>query len=173
MGDALVGLFNLVLVTGYIPEEWSIGLIVPIYKKKEVSNPDNYRGITLLSCIEKLFTSLLNHRLCLFLEDYGVMGEEQAGFRSGYSTVDHVVVLNVLIELYSHKKKKLYCAFIDYKKAFDSIDRSLLWQKLLSQNVCGKFFNVIHNLYNNAKSKVKMNGKISINSFSCNNGVRQ
>ena len=85
-------------------------------------------GITLLSCIGKLFTSLLNHRLCLFLEDYGVMGEEQAGFCSGYSTVDHVFVLNMLIELYSHKKKQLYCAFIDYGKAFDSIDRSLLWQ---------------------------------------------
>ena len=145
MGEALVGLFNLVLSTGQIPEEWSIGIIVPIYKNKgEMSNPDNYRGITLLSCVGKLFTSLLNHRLCIFLDDYGVLGEEQAGFRSGYSTADHVFVLNMLIELYSYKKKKLFCAFIDYKKAFDSIDRTLLWQKLLSQNICGKFFNVIY-----------------------------
>ena len=174
MGDALVGLFNLVLLTGLIPEDRSIGLIVPIYNRKgEKSNPNNYRGTTLLSCIGKLFTSLLNHRLCIFVEDYGGLSEEQSGLCSGCNTVDHVFVLNMLIELYSHKKKKLFCAFINYKKAFDSIHRTLLRQKLISQNVCGKFFNVIYNLYSNAKSKVKMNSKISINCFSCNIVVRQ
>ena len=100
-----------------------------------MSTPDNYRGITLLSCVGKLFTSLLNHRLCIFLEDYGILGEEQAGFRSGYNTVDHVFVLNTLIELYSHKRKKLFCAFIDYKKAFDSIDRAPVMAKI-TQSKC-------------------------------------
>ena len=56
-----------------------------------------------------------------------ILGQEQAGFREGYSTIDHVFVLHVVIELYKSVYKRIYCAFIDYRKAFDSIDRSILW----------------------------------------------
>ena len=105
IGETLTCLFNIVLNTGHIPEEWCVGVIVPIYKNKgQKSDPDNYRGITLLSCIGKLFTAALNHRLCMYLDEFGVLGEEQAGFRAGYSTTDHIFVLNMLIELYNSRK---------------------------------------------------------------------
>ena len=94
-------------------------------------NPDNYRGITLLSCIGKLVTSILNNRLNQYFEEIGALGEEQAGFRAGYSTQDHVFTLKMLIDLHNSQSKRLYCAFIDYKKAFDSIHRSYLWQNSL------------------------------------------
>ena len=174
MAETICLLFNLVLKTGHIPEEWAIGHILPIYKKKgDPTDPDNYRGITLLSTLGKLFTSALNSRLGVFLEDYGVLIEEQAGFRAGYSTVDHIFALDVIIRLYLHKGKKLYCAFIDYRKAFDSIDRVLLWQKLLSQNIGGKFMNIVYNMYEGAKSKIRHVGKISNDFIKCNVGVRQ
>ena len=174
MGDALAGLFNIVLNSGHIPEEWAIGLIVPIYKNKgDIRNPDNYRGITLLSCIGKLFTSILNYRLSEFLDESGALGEEQAGFRSGYSTQDHVFTLKMLIDLYNSHNKRLYCAFIDYKKAFDSIHRSYLWQKIIGEGISGKCLTVIYNLYDKAKPKIKLNGKISSSTFTCNRGVRQ
>ena len=77
-------IFNLILNTGLIPSKWSLGVIIPIHKKGEVTNPDNYRGITLLSCFGKLFTSVLNNRLYRFLEKNNLLTEMQAGFRKFY-----------------------------------------------------------------------------------------
>ena len=69
-----------------------------------------------------------------------IRGQEQAGFREGYSTTNHVFVLTYIIELYQSIHKRVYCAFIEYSKAFDTVDRTLLWQKFLSLNIDGKFF---------------------------------
>ena len=137
-----------------------IGLIRPIYKKKgSLNDPDNYRGISLLSCFGKLFTSILNERLNEFLNDNNAMGEEQAGFREKYSTIDHILVLHSIIDLYLSQKKRVYCAFVDYKKAFDSVDRLSLWYKLIQNNIQGKVFRVIHNMYSNLKSCVVHNNE--------------
>ena len=72
----------MIFETGKIPEKWAEGFIVPIYKNKgDVMDPDNYRGITILSCMGKLFTAILNNKLNDHLVQYEVLGEEQAGFR--------------------------------------------------------------------------------------------
>ena len=72
---AIIQLFNITLNT-----DWCIGLICPIYKNKGQRNdPDNYRGITLLSCIGKLFTSCLNHRLCSYIKRQQIIGNKHAG----------------------------------------------------------------------------------------------
>ena len=166
-------LFNLVLKTGFVPLEWCIGLIIPIYKNKgSHSDPNNYRGITLLSCLGKFFTLSINIRLGKYLEPRGIIGEEQAAFREGYGTMDHIFVFNEIINLYLHMKKKLYACFIDYEKAFDTIDRAALWGKLLETNINGNVFKVIFNMYENAKSCVKNETMIS-GIFACNMGVRQ
>ena len=139
----------------FIPTEWCLGIIHPLFKNKgSVSDPDNYRGIILLSCTEKLFTACLNCRLSCYVEDQ-ISGQDQAGFREGYSTIDHFFVLELIIELYQSFHKRVYCAFIDYRKAFDSINRPFLGQKLLSYNINGKVFNVVKNMYDNAKSCVE------------------
>ena len=109
------------------------------------SKGHSYRGITLLSCTCKLFTACLNSRLSLYVND-DILGREQAGFREGYSTIDHTFVLHLVIELYQSVRKRVFCAFIDYRKAFDSIDRSLLCQKLLSYNINGKVLNIIREI---------------------------
>ena len=70
------------------------------------------------------------------------------------------------------KKKKLYCAFVDYKKAFDSVDRIALWQKLQKYNLDGKFLVIVRNMYGQAKSCVRLNGNCS-QFFKANVGVRQ
>ena len=126
-----------------------------MYKNKgSLDDPDNYRGITLLSCLGKLFTSCLNNRLSNYIEALGILGEDQAGFRSGYSTLDHIFVLHSVIDLYLFKKKRLYCAFVDYRKAFDLVDRCSLWQKLIANGINGKIVTVLYNLYSHAKSSV-------------------
>jgi len=76
----LTKMFNLVLNSGIIPESWKIGSIIPIYKNKgDIKSPENYRPITLLSCIGKLFTAILNKRLTDFIESNSLMNCNQAG----------------------------------------------------------------------------------------------
>ena len=114
----------------------------------------------------------MNFRLATYAEKNDMIGEEQGGFREGYGTIGHAFVLGSLIEIYKQSHRRLYCAFIDYKKAFDLDDRSSLWTKMLKENVDGKFLKVIYALYDNAKSCVRKGGEIS-EYFSCNVGVRQ
>ena len=159
MINIYVKLFNLILSTGLIPEQWLTSIIQPIYKSKgEKNDVDNYRAISLLSCFGKMFTAVVNNRLSKFLENSGVLGEEQAGFRKGYSTLAHVFTFKCLLDLYTSKKKRLYCCFVDYRKAFDTIDRTNLWRKLLANDINGRIFKVIHNLYKGAKTCVRENG---------------
>ena len=169
----LCKLFNVVLNTGIIPDDWCVGIINPIFKGKgENSDPNNYRGISLLSCFGKLFTSCINKRLNEYADSHNILGEEQAGFRPGYSTADHIFSLKCIIDIYLSSNKKLFCAFVDYEKAFDKVNRVFLWQKLLKNNINGKIFNVIVNMYNKTKACVK-NGKYISDFFHCYIGVKQ
>ena len=116
--------------------------------------------------------SALNTRLKNYLEENDLLGEEQAGFREGYATLDHIFSLHCIIDLALAQKKRLYCAFVDYRKAFDMMDRSSLWVKMLSHNIKGNVLKVITNLYDSAKSWVRLHCEIS-SYFNCNIGVRQ
>ena len=83
-------LFNIIFDTGVVPENWAVGNILPIYKNKGSADlPENYRPITLLSCLGKLFTSIINIRLKAYTEKYDILCHNQAGFRKGHSTVDN------------------------------------------------------------------------------------
>lgn len=166
-------LFNTILKSGIIPDVWTTGTIMPIYKNKgDRDNPENYRPITILSCLGKLFTSVLNQRLNSFLDFNIILSENQAGFRKGYSTTDHIFVMHLLIELLRAQKKKIFCAFIDFSQAFDSVWRIGLWRKLLYNNIKGKFFRLIFNMYSDVKSCVTVNGDTS-QYFSSFCGVKQ
>ena len=140
----IVKFFNIILESGIVPNDWTIGIIKPLYKNKgDINDVNNYRGITLLSCMGKLFTSILNSRLYSYLTRENILGKEQAGFRSQHSTLDHIFALHILSKSYIDQSKPLFCAFVDYSKAFDFIDRTYIWQKLLSSNINGKVLNII------------------------------
>ena len=132
-------------------------LVIPIFKKKgDVKDPSNYRGITLLSSIGKVFTSLISRRLNKYIEHFEILGEEQAGFRKNHSTADHILVLYSLMDICTKKlKKKLYCTFVDYSKAFDTVPHIHLWNKLIAAGINGKIFCVIKSMYKAAKSYIK------------------
>ena len=172
-GPVYEKLFNIILDNGALPEVWSVGLIKPIYKKKGgKSNPENYRPITLVSCLGKLFTGILSNRLYTYAEQSDVLTSSQAGFRKGHSTTDNIFILYSLIEMLNFRKKKLFCAFIDLKQAFDTVWRDGLWWKLFNCDMDGKFLRLIKNLYNNIKSCLIDNGEQTV-FFSCNVGLRQ
>ena len=101
-------------------------------KKGDDKNPDNYRGMSLLSVVSKVFTAILNKRLYTWAEHEQKISKEQAGFRKGYSAVDHIFTLTSVItkKLNSKRGGKVYVAFVDYKKAFDTVNREALWNVL-------------------------------------------
>ena len=131
----LTKLFNKLYDTSYFPLDWCKSVIIPLFKKGEDSNPDNYRGISLLSIVSKVFTAILNKRLYAWAENEEKISKEQAGFRKGYSTIDHIFTLITMVKskLDSRRGGKVYVAFIDYKKAFDTVDRDKLYEKHLKK----------------------------------------
>ena len=129
-------------------------------------------GITLLSVLGKLFTRVINNRLGDWTENYFVLIEAQAGFRPGMSTVDNIFALHVLIYHILNTGKKLYCAFIDFTKAFDYIVRENLWYKLINLGIRWKILNITKSTYSNVKSRVKFWNKFG-NEFLCSLGVRR
>ena len=101
----LCDLFNTMLRSGEFPTNWCEAIIYPIHKIGGVNNPNNYRGIALLSCISKLFTKIINARLVSWATNNNKMSELQAGFTKGKSTIDHIFVLQSLVSKYLSRKK--------------------------------------------------------------------
>lgn len=170
-------LFNTILATRTYPKDWAYGYIIPIFKKGEKTDPGNYRGITLLSHMGKLFTLLLNKRLTDYLTYNGILPEEQAGFRKGYRASDNLLVIKSLIEKYVNNKPKrnknfLFTCFVDFSKAFDNISRVKLYEKLAAIGVTGNFLAVIQDMYRKDSACVKLNQSLSTK-FPCNKGVKQ
>ena len=143
MPKYLSKLFNVIYDSGHFPSCWTDGHIVPIHKKGSLNTAENYRGITLLSTLGKLFTRILNDRLTDWAENYHVYIEAQAGFRSNMGTVDNIFTLHGLLTHVINQGKKLYCAFVDFTKAFDYINRDILWHKLIKLGVRGKALKIL------------------------------
>ena len=128
--------FNRLFSTGDFPESWGKSILVPLHKKGSLDSPDNYRRIALQSIFSKLYTSILNRRLTFYANMYDKISENQAGFREGYSTIANAFILNAFVDKYLSKQgNKLYVAFVDFRKAFDSINRGKLWQVLRNTGV--------------------------------------
>ena len=126
----LTMLFNQVLSSAEYPSTWSVGMIKPIFKNGSKSDPNNFGGISLLNVMAKLFSIIINRRLEWWVEINGVLNDSQYGFRKNRRPMDPIFIMNCLIHHYKKKKKTLYACFIDFKKAFDSVNHSLLWNKL-------------------------------------------
>jgi hypothetical protein len=101
------------------------------------------------------------------------LNENQRGFRKGYSTLDCIYSIHAFFEIIKKKKQKMYCAFVDFEKAFDKVWRvAALWYKLLLNNINGTMYNFIVNMYNSIKSCIVYNENKS-DLFSSEVGVRQ
>lgn len=152
--------------------QWSEGIIVPLFKKKDPNDINNYRGITLVSCFSKIFTGVLNNRLNKWAENNDVLSDSQFGFRKGRSTTDAIFVLNAIIQKILNEKGRLFCAFIDLKKAFDSVYLNCLWYKLYKLAINAKMLRVIKDMYNKVKTCVRGCNSYS-DFFDCSVGVKQ
>ena len=146
----LVSFFNEILKSHYYPKNWCKGIITPIHKQGEIDNPDNCKGITINSCLSKLFNLLLTKRLTTFTNDNQILKYNQIGFRKGFRTSDHVFTIKTVINEYLKENKKLCLCFVDFRKAYDSIWREALFYKLSAYyDVSTNVINILHNMYNN------------------------
>ena len=98
-------LFNKIYDSSCFPSEWCNSIIIQLFKRGNETDPDNFRGISLLSVVSKVFTAILNKRLYSWQEKEGKISKEQRGFRKHYSTTDHNFTLTSIMkrELYSRK----------------------------------------------------------------------
>jgi exonuclease III len=147
MKETILKLFNKILSMGEYPEKWNIGYISTIHKAGPKENPDNYRCLTIISCLGKIFGSILNNRLQEFLEKYNIIKNTQIGFKKKSRTQDHMFVLKTVIDKYKMLKKDLFVCFVDFSKAYDNVWRNALLYKILLQNVGGNFYKCIKNMY--------------------------
>ena len=100
LGSHLCDIFKAILTSGYFPDKWTEGVIIPIHKKGSINDANNYRGITLVSCLSKLFTTILNKRIETFCNENDIISDAQFGFRKGGSTVDAIFVSMMIIQNY-------------------------------------------------------------------------
>lgn len=169
----LTKFFNTLFCKGLFPTEWSKAIIFPLHKKGDANNPDNYRGISLLSCVSKLYTHILNKRLTQWAEDNNIISEEQAGFRKTYSTVDHIFTLYAVVQKNLLQNKKVYVAFVDFRKAFDTVKRNVLWNILLKTGISGRMLSALTALYQSVQFCVRNSMNNCTDYFECFQGLKQ
>jgi len=136
--DSLLLLFQKMWKEERVPKDWARGIIVPIFKEGDKRNADNYRGITLLSVVGKVYMSILNNRVSRWLESEKKLVEEQGGFRASRSTAEQIFILKETIRGRGRAKKKTYCCFLDIRKAYDTVFREGLWKRMLEKGIGGK-----------------------------------
>ena len=113
----LLDLMNKIFCHAIYPKQWAINYLKAIYKIGSKKDPNNYRGLAIGSAVSKLYSMILLQRLELFITEKNILSPNQIGFRKGYRTADHIFVLKTMVnKVTRHKNKKLYVAFIDFKK---------------------------------------------------------
>ena len=118
----------------------------------------------------KLYSYILNKRLTQWIEDNKMLNEAQAGFGQSCSTIDHVFTLLASVQKQLLNHGKLYVRFIDFKKAFDLIDRNSLWLILKNNGIRGKMYKAVKSMYEVVKARVRADGDL-IEAFTCSRGT--
>ena len=174
MGEALLNTVNSIFANGALPagEVWSLACIVPILKKGDETETDNYRGIALISTIVKLITKVIAERCRRAIEAQGRIHMSQGGFRRREECMGQVITLYEMCLRRRIAGKKTYLLFIDFQKAFDSVPREALLYKIEQMGVRGKSLQFFRTLYEASQGSVRVGGHVS-QPFSWERGVRQ
>ena len=156
--EPLLKLFNHILSRSFYPSAWKFDILNPIHKSGVKDDPNNFRGIAIASCFGKLFTTLLRNRLQNFCDKGDVISKFQGSGKSGSRTADNHMILRFLCDkIVKGERKKLYCCFVDIKKAFDFTNRKHLFAKLIKDfNIGGNFLKILMQIYTDHKVFVRL-----------------
>ncbi|KAK3543213.1 hypothetical protein QTP70_013685 [Hemibagrus guttatus] len=150
--EFLISLFNRVLESETMPEEWRRSVLVPIFKNKgDVQSCSNYRGIKLMSHTMKVWERVVEARLRKGVE----ICEQQYGFMPRKSTTDAIFALRILMEKYRDGQRELHCVFVDLEKAYDRVPREELWYCMRKSGVAEKYVRVVQDMYERSRTVVR------------------
>ena len=128
----LVELFNTILHSGNFPQQWREAIICPLHEKGTINDPQNYRGISLVCVLGKIFAKALNTRFQTWANNNDINKDEKAGYRKGFF-FQMFTLYAVVSNIYNiYIKGRMYLCFVDFSKAFDSIPHSLLWYQMVN-----------------------------------------
>ncbi|KAK3560232.1 hypothetical protein QTP86_002181 [Hemibagrus guttatus] len=151
--EFLTSLFNRVLESERMPEEWRRSVLVPIFKNKgDVQSSSNYRGIKLMSHTMKLWERVVEARLRKVV---GKICEQQYGFMPRKSTTDAIFALRILMEKYRDGQRELHCVFVYLEKAYDRVPREELWYCMRKSGVAEKYVRVVQDMYERSRTVVR------------------
>ncbi|KAK3513060.1 hypothetical protein QTP70_000945 [Hemibagrus guttatus] len=149
--EFLTNLFNRVLESERMPEEWR-SVLVPIFKNKgDVQSCSNYRGIKLMSHTMKVWERVVEARLRKVVE----ICELQYDFMPRKSTTDAIFALRILMEKYRDGQTELHCVFVDLEKAYDRVPREELWYCMRKSGVAEKYVRVVQDMYERSRTVVR------------------
>ena len=137
LAKPLLHLYNNSISTGIVPKKLKIAKVVPIYKKGELTEPSNYRPISLLSIFNKLLEKLVCRRLVAFLDKCNIIYEFQFGFRKKHST--SLALIEVIDNIYKQLDEQNFVigVYFDLQKAFDTVDHKILLDKMYRYGIRG------------------------------------
>ena len=144
-----------------------------LHKKKDRTECGNYTGISLVAHAGKILLKIIARRLSEYCERVGILPEEQGGFRPNHSTTDMMFVIRRLQELARKKRIPLYVCFIDLTKAYDPVDRTLVWTVLTRFGVPQNMISVIRQIHDGMRACVRLDDRVCSGWFAVEQGLRQ
>ena len=158
MVEKITLLFNKIKSSGIMPKGWNRGRVTLVHKRGPREILGNYRPITVLISLSALYSKVLNERLIKVTETHKLLGEIQNGFRKDRCAADNNFVLDTILWKARSKGKPVHMSFIDISKAYDTVNREILWKKLSSLGINGDFLKSLKALYSNDSVDCVVNG---------------
>lgn len=156
--------------TEQLPEEWKVAIVCPIHKKGDRLQCKNYRGISLLCCAYKIFSNILLVKMARYSEE--IIGEYQCGFRPNRSTTDQTFALRMVLSKCWEYNRDIHQLFVDFRAAYDSIDRERLWSAMAWLGIPPKLVSLCRMTVAESQCRVRVERSLS-ESFHVSSGVRQ
>jgi hypothetical protein len=164
--------FNKYICGGNTPEYWSMANVIYLHKKGDETDLNNYRGISLINTISKIYLKIVNDRLTQFVEESDIISRYQAGFRGGEECMNQITSLLEVVRRREFKGDKTLMCFIDFEKAYDNVSHDLLFKKLEKLSIPKYLINTIKDTYKNTTMRIKIDGETS-SGYSYRKGGRQ
>ena len=170
---AFLDIIVAVWMTGEVPQEWKDATIKVLHKKKDRAECSNYRGLSLVAHAGKVLLKIVANRLGDFCKEAGILPEGQCGFRPQRSITDMMFVVRRLQELGRTSNASLEICFIDLAKAYDSVDRVLLWEVLARFGIPPRMIKVIRMFHDGTRARVQLDDGDFSAWFNVCQGLRQ
>jgi sorting nexin-29 len=170
LAEALQMVFNeIISPSGEPPESWKTSLITILHKDGDQQLPSNYRPISVIKLLYKLFARLVLARMKKGLEEE--QSVDQAGFRSGYGTDDHLFTLSQPQEKSEEWRQEVWFVFVDFRKAFDTVEHRCVWNALARQGITKGYISILRRLYRSSTGKIVLD--VMSKEFNIERGVMQ